>query len=609
MTIAVFLPLCAALVILLGRLLNRPVPAWKIGIITLLCASVKMSFMAAKSFFHAKVYSAFLMPFLTWNGMPYAWRLHFDRAELFLSLFITATAFLCLLFARNTISEKKINEFTGCMLALTFSVLFCLGAKNMFQFFVGWDLSALFSYLLLTTNHEKQSIRRSGVRFLIGHKLTDIPLFFIFMTLYSKTGFFFVPPFIGQEMISFSGSEPLLYALCLFGAVSAKLIFFGTHVFYADISEMPIPALGFVLPSALGSLGIYLLYHCLPIVLVYDIINNLMIGVGLVTVATGTLFALTQNNIKLLLCYLAMSQFGYVFTAFGLVGADLGLYTFVALMIPVIGLFLSAESIIFSIGGETDLSHMGGLKKEKPFTFWAMWLFAFCCIGFPSVGTYGARKDLYAAAFCAEGGTFIFIFALLLFCTAAVLSKVLHSIFYAPSKLPIETVIKIKRIMPPMFFSLSVLMLVSLFQDELLEHSILPDLTQGQSMEMFIASLAAFLGIPISFLYFRHKTKRTKPPGFIIRYVYQFCSKGFYFSSVYAFLFIRPCAALAKKLWLFADVGVIDQWGVSRLSQNIQKLAEKLQKRHTGKLYDSLAWGGLGVFVLLLSALFVFAGR
>lgn len=609
MFIAVFLPLFAALYIAFSALFKRPVRAWAIGTAVLGFSALKMSAMVAKTFFKAKVFSSFVMPFLSWDGVPYAWRLHFDRAELFLAVFIVAAALLCLVFSRRYIPDALQNRFVCFMLMLTFSALLCLGAKNMFQFFAGWDMAVLFSYLLLVLFHEKLAVRRSGIRFLIGHMLTDLPLLFLFFALWRKTGLFLVPPFIGDALFSFTDREAAVFALLLLGAASAKMMFFGSHVLLPDTAEMPVPALAFALPAVSGSLGIYLLYHFFPLIGRLPEVRTIFTLLGAVTSTAGVLFALNQMNIKTLLACVLMSQTGFVLAAFGLSGNALALYTFAAVMIPFIGLFLCAGSVIHCLWGEEDILKMGGLRTEKPYTFWSMWILCFCCVGFPYLGTYGARQDLFAAVFQQGGRILPGVFVLLSFLTAAALGRLMYYVFYAPSKVPAEIAIKIRQVSFSMAFPLTVLTLVSLFQDELLEQSILPELTKMQSLEVLASALFGCAGFIPGIRFFRGREARKTPSGRFARAFSQFCARGFYLSELYAFAFVRPLAALSRKLWLYGDVGLVDQWGLNRIPDAVLQTAEGLKKAHTGRLHDSLIWGVSGFFILLLSLAFMLAGR
>ena len=207
--------------------------------------------------------------------------------------------------------------------------------------------------------------------------------------LWEKTGMFFVPPFVSPYFASFSGVEAGMFAVCIILAAAAKLICFGFHFVMEDGSDMPVPAAAFCFPAVLSGLGMYLLYHCFPFVQDVPNVRTFFVAIGALSAAAGILIALNVTNVKAILSFILMSQFGFVTAAFGLSGEGVALNTFVAMAVPMIGLILSAGNVIYALWGEEDITRMGGLQKEKPFTLKIMWILSFCCVGFPYIGTFG----------------------------------------------------------------------------------------------------------------------------------------------------------------------------------------------------------------------------
>lgn len=608
MTAAVLVLLFAASSVLFVPRLSKGDAGRRLVMAALAFACIKTAAMSVKSVFRAKVYSSFVAPFLTWEGVSYAWRLHFDRAELFLGAFIVFSAFLCLLFAKKYLPAEKSGRFAANVAGLVVAALVGLGAKNMFQFVIGWDLSALFAYMLLNTFHDKQSLRRSGVRFLITHKATDIPLFAAFFMLWEKTGMFFVPPFVSPYFASFSGTEAGFFAVCIILASAAKLICFGFHFVMEDGAEMPVPAAAFCFPAVLSSLGIYLLYHCFPFVESVPNVRTFFIVIGAASAAAGILIALNQTNIKALLCFILMSQFGFVTAAFGLAGEAVALYTFVAMAVPMIGLILAAGNVIYALWGEEDIMRAGGLKKEQAPTCRIMWVLCLCCVGFPYTGTFGARQDMYSALFQADGRAFTFVFLLLSFATAFAFARMMFYVFYAFQKTPVEIAVKIRK--PPLtgMFSLAVLTALSLFWDELSEHSILPPLTGILSAEAFLSALLGCCGFLAGIRYFSKREKAGgKRSAALLRFS-MFCAKGFGFSALFRVMFVKPFLFAGKILWLHADLGLIERRFAAAMPAVVRKSAEAFQKLHSGGTEASFVWSAGGLFLLFALSAVLAAG-
>ena len=106
--------------------------AWEIGTAAAGLAFLNIVSMAFKNFFHGQVYSVFLLPFLTWNGVVYDWRLHLETTEIFLAVFIVFSALMSLLYAKDFLPAEKMNGFVVSLLGLTSFLIIGIGAKNMF---------------------------------------------------------------------------------------------------------------------------------------------------------------------------------------------------------------------------------------------------------------------------------------------------------------------------------------------------------------------------------------------------------------------------------------------------------------------------------------------
>lgn len=604
MVFAVFLPLLAAVYILAVAVLKRKTYAWEIGTAVLAAAFFKTASMAFKNFFHGKVYSAFLMPFMNIDGVSYSWRLHLERTEVFLAVFIVFAALASLAFSREYMPADRRNKFVVFLLSLTSCAVLCIGSKNMFQFFAGWELCVLLSYLMLMLFHKKQIVRRSGVSFMIWHMLTDIPLFCAFFMMSTKTGTFFIPPFIDPGLQAFPGVQASVFAVLLILGVSAKLFCFGAGVLASDASGISVPALAFSIPAVLGGLGIYVLYIFFPFVSGSETVRNIFIVWGALTALGGLLTALALTNVKALLCSLLMSQFGFILAAFGLAGANTAFHSYFALMTPMIGLILCTGTVIYSLQGEEDILHMGMLKNVLPFAFWTMGLFILCCTGFPRIGTFSVLQDLYAAVYVKGGRMWTGGFAVFSFFLSAAFGRLMYYLFFAPSRISAETANRIVRPVITMVVPLAVLLGVCLFQDKVFAESVLPDLDARRFLGVFLCTLFGCCGLPAGVLFLSSREfSRLRQTEFFKRAA-QFCARGFYLANVFQFIFVRPTMALARLFWFHSGTGII----VEKIPAAISAAAEKLQEAHTGKLAHFLVWSLAGLSAMIFSLMFFSAG-
>ena len=601
MIFAVFLPLFAALFVFVAALLKKKSFAWKIGTAAVALAFFKIVSMAFRNFFRGKVYNALLWPFLRLGDIEYAWRLHLERTEIFLVVFIVFSALMSLLFVRDFLQTARMNRFVVFLLAMVSFLMIGVGGDNLFQFFTGWDISVMLAYMLLMLFHEKQAVRQSGINFSIWHMLTDVPLFCAFYMLVEKTGTFFIPPFIGQWFTAFHGGQAIAFALLLLLGVSAKLFLFGTNIMITQTAGISVPALAFIAPAALGGLGIYALYICFPLIEAEPTVRVIFTAWGILTAVGGLMMAAAQTNIKVLLCLLLMGQFGFVLTVFGIIGRDAAFCAYIALITPMTGLILCLGTVMQALEGEEDLLRMGGLKKQLPFSFWLTVLFSVCCAGFPQIGNSGVVLNMFVALkerFFSAGVAGLTIY---LFCLAFVFARLLFRIFLAESKLSPSMIAKIRQPSKTEALPLIILLMLSLFQNKVFEHSVLPNLLSVLSTDMLIFLLIGTCGLPAGLLFFKKTEKQVSRQSGL----YRCCLKCFYLTDFYEIVFIRPFMALSEFARSFAGAEFLTE----QLPKALKKTAEKLQQAHSGKTSDFFVWSLVGLFVLIFSLIPLLAGR
>ena len=101
--------------------------------------------------------------------------------------------------------------------------------------------------------------------------------------------------------------------------------------------------------------------------------------IGLATLLLAATFALFQNDIKKVLAYSTVSQLGYMFLALGVGAYSSSVFHVMTHAFFKALLFLGAGSVIHAMGGEQDITKMGGLRKKIPVTYFT---FLLGCIGY-----------------------------------------------------------------------------------------------------------------------------------------------------------------------------------------------------------------------------------
>jgi NADH-quinone oxidoreductase subunit L len=134
-------------------------------------------------------------------------------------------------------------------------------------------------------------------------------------------------------------------------------------------------------------------------------VSSFVAVIGALTAIFAATIGLAQTDIKKVLAYSTVSQLGYMFLAAGL-GAysaalfHVGTHAFFKAL-----LFLGSGSVIHAMGGEQDMTKMGGLKKQLPATYWTFLIGALAIAGIPPLAGFFSKDAILGAA--AEQGQWI----------------------------------------------------------------------------------------------------------------------------------------------------------------------------------------------------------
>jgi len=197
------------------------------------------------------------------------------------------------------------------------SMLMVLLADDAYAFMVAWEVMALSSFFLVTTNHKHEEVRRAGYIYLLVAHIGAISILLSFGVMTGGAGDYTFAGMRAQHLSPFWGSIAFLLALFGFGAKAGLL---PVHVWLPEAhpaAPSPVSALmsGVMLKTAI--------YGLLRVSL--DLVGMTLwwwgvvaLGVGLVTALFGVLYATVQSDMKRLLAYSSIENIGLLVVGIGL---------------------------------------------------------------------------------------------------------------------------------------------------------------------------------------------------------------------------------------------------------------------------------------------------
>ena len=467
--------------------------------------------------------------------------------------------------------------FVGGMLLLVL-------AADMVLLFVGWEIVGLCSCFLIghyfmKKGDEGTKPAKSGIKALIMTGLGDIGFLAFLAWAYHLNVQAHVtnPILIQSSELAPNGTYPVFLGILLLLAPISKSAQFPLQSWLSsgdtvDIDAMqgPTTVSALIHAATMVKAGVYLVarYSTIWREPVFYMILMILAGISCMGAAIA---ALVTTDLKRVLAYSTISQLSYMFLAFSLWNLDEGLAAgqlhllshsiFKAL------LFLSAGAIIHSVANERDMTKMGGLRKELPWTYGFMLVGVLGLIGIPLLTNGGYSKEsIIRAAYIGTQSNPVYWFVLVVaiftaFLTALYATRMFLMIFHGKNRG--AHIHKPKYIMRVVIGILAVLVVGTGFVLEGPVHNfitghttgtyVLLPLENGGVLALVSSIIVIVLGVGLAFLFYGKGQTEVKFVENIkvFKACRTFVENGFYMDHLYNLVFVKPLFWIGQKLSFF----------------------------------------------------------
>jgi NADH-quinone oxidoreductase subunit L len=251
--------------------------------------------------------------------------------------------------------------FSAAMLGLVIS-------NNILQTYICWELVGLCSYLLIGFWYRRPSAASAAKKAFIVTRFGDVG-FLIAVLAFAFNGAQFNFREL-QTMVlggAFTATFITVVSLLIFSGAVGKSAQFPLHIWLPDAMEGPTPVSALIHAATMVAAGVYLvartffLFQASPTALI------VVACIGGFTALFAASIAVAVNDIKRVMAYSTISQLGYMMLGLGAAGYTAAIFHLTTHAFFKALLFLTAGSVIHSIGTQ-DMWEMGGLRKKMPIT-------------------------------------------------------------------------------------------------------------------------------------------------------------------------------------------------------------------------------------------------
>jgi NADH-quinone oxidoreductase subunit L len=417
--IIVFAPLLAAIVAGLG---NRALGSFAAKLVTTggLFLSCALSWPIFLSYLGGDVPAA-VVPVLDWvrsGDMTFDWALRVDALTAVMLVVITTVSALVHLYSWGYMDEDPDQpRFFAYLSLFTFAMLMLVTADNLVQMFFGWEGVGLASYLLIGFWFKKPSANAAAIKAFVVNRVGDFGFmlgifgtFLVFGTVSIPEILAAAPAMEGASTIGFLGMRldtMTILCLLLFIGAMGKSAQLGLHTWLPDAMEGPTPVSALIHAATMVTAGVFMVCRLSPMFEAAPDALTFVTFIGAATCLFAATIGTTQWDIKRVIAYSTCSQLGYMFFAAGVGAYGAAMFHLFTHAFFKALLFLGAGSVIHAMHHEQDMRYYGALRKQIPFTFWAMMAGTLAITGVGVLGVFGFAgfysKDAILEAAFASG--------------------------------------------------------------------------------------------------------------------------------------------------------------------------------------------------------------
>ena len=293
--------------------------------------------------------------------------LRLDALSLTLAALVTGVGALVLLYCARYFEpdDEGIGRFAGVMTAFAGSMLGLVLADDLLLLYVFWELTTVFSYLLIGGSGSRLAARRAASQALILTTAGGLAMLIGLIMIGETSGSYLL-----SEVVANPGDGPFLVAgtvLVLVGAIT-KSAMVPFHFWLPAAMEAPTPVSAYLHAAAMVKAGVYLVARFAPGFAEVPGWRPIVLGLGLATMLVGGYRAIRQNDLKLLLAFGTVSQLGFLIVLVGAGSQEMaaaGLAMVVAHALFKSTLFLTV-GVVDHATGTRDLRVLSGLGRRLP---------------------------------------------------------------------------------------------------------------------------------------------------------------------------------------------------------------------------------------------------
>lgn len=321
-----------------------------------------------------------------------------DGLSLTFAFLIAGIGFFIVIYAGGYLKgHPSLGRFMAVLLAFMGSMLGLVLSDNLITLFVFWEMTSITSFLLIGFDHDRMASRRAALQALIITGLGGLVMLAGFALIGIIGGSFELSELLSKgDVIKGDALYALAFWLVMAGAFtkSAQVPF---HSWLANAMEAPTPVSAYLHSATMVKAGVFLLMRVHPMLGETALWETVLPVVGGATLLAGTVLAVRDTDMKLMLAYTTIASLGLLVMLLG-VGNDGAIEGAVLYLVAHSffkgGLFMVVGTVDHE-AGTRNITKLSGLRSAMPITALAASLGALSMCGLPPFVGFLAKESIY----------------------------------------------------------------------------------------------------------------------------------------------------------------------------------------------------------------------
>ncbi|MDT0490417.1 Na+/H+ antiporter subunit A [Streptomyces sp. NPDC012600] len=291
----------------------------------------------------------------------------------------------------------QLGRFAGNLLAFAGAMLALVLADDLITLYVFWELTTVFSYLLIGHGSEHRHSRRSALQALTVTTLGGLAMLVGFLIIGQAAGTYRISAIVADPPeTTLAISVALVLILC--GALSKSAIW-PFSMWLPNAMAAPTPVSAYLHAAAMVKAGVYLVARLSPAFADVPVWKPVILVLGGATMLLGGWRALRLNDLKLVLAYGTVSQLGFLTLLAGTGNRNAAL----AAVAMILGHALFKAPLFLVIGivdhstGTRDLRKLSGVGRSLPYVAGVAVLAAASMAALPPFLGFAAKEAAFEA--------------------------------------------------------------------------------------------------------------------------------------------------------------------------------------------------------------------